>query len=125
MAWRRTPFPPVQRTRPALGWSRPWQIRMRTLLPAPLGPRITVRGPAPISPEMRSRIHLPFTTNVTPSRTSGSTLSPVAPRGDVLEETRRGVENDDETDQHDAEAQRQWQVSFARPERDGSRHDAR
>jgi len=32
--------------RPAVGWISPWQSRSSRLFPAPLGPRMMVRGPA-------------------------------------------------------------------------------
>ena len=51
IAWRRG-LPVVAaaapRDRPAVGSSRPWHSRSSTLLPAPFGPSITVRGPASI-----------------------------------------------------------------------------
>ena len=62
IAWRRgsprrSGF--AQWTCPDVGASRPWQMRISTLLPAPLGPRITVRGPASSSRSTASRIGRP------------------------------------------------------------------
>src|SRR5688572_2519711 len=102
---------------------------MSTLFPAPLGPRMTVRGPAVISMETRSMIVLPFMANDTSSRIRGSTLNPrmscketgghrpgnflaVAPLRGFLHPVRRRVQSEHEREQHDTQPQRQRQIAL-------------
>src|SRR5688572_24145495 len=122
IACRRDPFAPSHLTRPVVGLSRPWQTLMSTLFPAPLGPRMTVRGPASIVAVTRSRMRLPFATKLTLSSARGSIALAVPALGDAFDHARAGIEDDDERDEDETQPERERQIAFARFERDRRRH---
>ena len=67
---------PCQTMRPLVGVSKPWHSRINTLLPAPLGPRITVRGPASMRAEMPRMIAALPAEKVSSCSSSGSMAQP-------------------------------------------------
>src|SRR5689334_15478326 len=110
---------------PELGTSNPWQSRMRTLLPAPLGPRMTVRGPAAISHVMPAMMLWAPTEKQTLSSASLNigdlSIVPLRGRPDHLS---CSVDYKDQRDQCDPQTQGEREVAFARLQCDRCRHDS-
>src|SRR5579871_963069 len=131
MAWSRRTRPAslsAHATRPLFGASRPCISLISTLLPAPFAPRTMVVGAACNSSDSGWMIGLPFTAYDTLSSRRGRIMRPrsaVAPLRGVLDELRRGVEREDDRDQHQAEAKGETEVALGGLERNGGRHHAR
>src|SRR5688500_4700607 len=104
-------------------------MRISTLLPAPFGPRITLRGPASNVMSTSSRIGAPpATAKPTPWSVSGR--MPARPSAMIAlralaQPVCEDVEQQHDREQDDPQPERERKVALRRLERDGRGHHAR